>query len=227
MELLHFLCPPPKSPFAPQGRWVMAEEMINGVDYSKIASIILSKEKEIIESTQPSKKTSQDGYTGLGPNSLTSRYESFNVFEWDDTEIQKLRRLVKNNYLIFLDKLRLRRPKVWIQCWANVLRKGQKIEPHLHDVSPYSYLGGHVTVQCDKTSTVYINPPNQITDPETHESENKVGKLTLFQNSIPHYTSEHVGDTERITIAFDIVLDECYKLSGSPKNCILFDEGNM
>ena len=37
------------------------------------------------------------------------------------------------------------------------MNKGQKILPHLHDVAPVCYLGGHITVQCDDTYTGYIN----------------------------------------------------------------------
>ena len=38
-----------------------------------------------------------------------------------------------------------------------------------------------------------------------HISKNKVGKLTLFPNHIPHFTNTHNADNERITIAFDLV----------------------
>ena len=38
-----------------------------------------------------------------------------------------------------------------------------------------------------------------------HQSKNKVGKITLFPNYIPHFTNTHEGDNERITIAFDLV----------------------
>ena len=45
---------------------------------------------------------------------------------------------------------------------------------------------------------------NQINDPETYKSKNEVGKITLFQNCIPHYTDIHQDEKERITIAFDL-----------------------
>jgi len=89
-----------------------------------------------------------------------------------------------------------------------VLRKGQEILPHIHQTGPWTYLGGHVTVQCHDTSTIYINPINQINDPELYISYNHVGKITLFQHNIPHYTTVYNGESERITIAFDISLAE-------------------
>ena len=84
------------------------------------------------------------------------------------------------------------------------MRKGEKIKPHIHGIDPTTYLGGHICVQCDDTSTHYLNPINQINDPLTYESTNEVGKITLFQNNIPHYTDMHDSDKERVTIAFDL-----------------------
>jgi ATP-dependent phosphoenolpyruvate carboxykinase len=86
------------------------------------------------------------------------------------------------------------------------MEKGKKINPHLHSVNSDCYLGGHVCVQVNNTSTYYINPINQINDPEIYQSKNQVGKITLFQNNIPHFTDEHKNDKERITIAFDLSL---------------------
>ena len=85
------------------------------------------------------------------------------------------------------------------------MKKGQKILPHIHDIDSVCYLGGHITVQCEDTYTGYINPVNQISLPDVHKSKNKVGKLTLFPNYLPHFTNEHNGDQNRITIAFDLM----------------------
>ena len=86
------------------------------------------------------------------------------------------------------------------------MKKGEQIKPHIHGTEPNIYLGGHICVQCDNTSTHYINPVNQINEPEIYSSNNEVGKITLFQNCIPHYTDIHKGNKERITIAFDLAL---------------------
>jgi len=87
------------------------------------------------------------------------------------------------------------------------MRKGDKIKPHLHCTTPESYLGGHICVQTEGTSTHYINPINQINDPEIYTSKNEIGKITLFQSNIPHYTDK-VSKGERITIAFDLFLEK-------------------
>ena len=86
------------------------------------------------------------------------------------------------------------------------MKNNTSIAKHLHNVTPYCYLSGNICVSCDDTSTIYINPINQINDPVTYESKNETGKIILFQSNIPHYTTVHKSEKERITIAFDIML---------------------
>jgi hypothetical protein len=222
MEIIKFLSMPKQTPFAPEWSYVLGEDTITDIDYTKIASIILSKEKEIIKSFPGN----NDGYTGLGKNSLTARFEHFNVFSWEDPEILKLKEKTKEKYKLFLQELKVNPSKVWIQCWANVLRTGEEIKPHVHSTSSLSYLGGHISIQCDNTSTVYINPVD-INNPEIFSSTNVVGKLTIFQNCIPHYTTIHQGSHERITIAFDLYTDiQVQNFTDSPRKSklVLFDD---
>jgi hypothetical protein len=207
--------PPPLTPFAPNYEYVIGETFLEDIDTKKIAKFILSKEKEIIKKYKISDKSKAtvDAYTGLGSNSITSRYEYFNLFNFSDAEpeLLKLKYKIKKTYNTFLTELKLANwmlKPVYIQCWANVLRKGQQIKPHIHSVDPNCYLGGHFCVQAKDTSTYYINPTNQINTPEALKSPNIPGKLTLFQNSVPHYTDKYEGDSERITIAFDLTLFE-------------------
>ena len=224
-QFLEFKSRPPNSPFAPVYHYIFAENYIDEVDFKKIACIILEKEQQIINSTM----STSDAHTGLGNNSLTSRWKSFNVFAWADPEIGKLKAQVRRRYLEFLNEYNVPRSKVKIQCWANVLRRGQEIAPHIHSTGPWTYLGGHVCVQCDNTSTIYINPINQIDDQELYISYNLEGKITMFQQNIPHYTTMYNGSTERITIAFDIYLEnfvnsfDCIKYP-EWNNLIVFDD---
>ena len=60
-------------------------------------------------------------------------------------------------------------------------------------------------IESQDTKTHYVNPNNYFTlNKQAHHSENKPGKITIFPSTLPHYTDEHLGDGERITIAFDI-----------------------
>lgn len=214
MEIKNFKSSEPKTPFAPTWNYFIGEGHVgvNDMQYwSEVKTLILNREKEILENTKPTitdNSNTVDGYTGLGDESLTSRFSHFNVLNWPEDLINPIRGCIKHNYLEFLQQLDVKRKKCWVQCWANVMRKGEQIKPHLHSVKPYSYLGGHISVTYNNTSTFYINPVNQINEPEIYESKNEIGKFTIFQNCIPHYTSINESDSERITIAFDYILDE-------------------
>ena len=227
MEKILITSQPPKTPFAPVWSWVMGEDYIKDIDFTKIAEIILSKEKQIIRDNPSTEPNVYDGGTGLGNESLTSKYRAFNIFSWQEEEIQKLKIQIFNMYLEFMKLCDTPRRKTWIQCWANVLRDGQKINPHVHNIGSYCYLGGHICVQCTDSSTVYINPMstyqlpfNQLENLDLKFSKNEVGKFTMFQQNIPHYTTTHLGNSERITIAFDLIVNPDRSNS---RHLILFD----
>ena len=209
MKIFPFKSEPPLTPFAPQWDYSFGYENIsNLIDCPKIANLILSKEKNIIRKFPPTDFVSSvDGYTNLGPNSLTSRYGYYNLIDWPEIEIKILQDRIVEFHHKFLKELNIKISNtLLIKGWANVMRKGEKINPHLHDVKPNSYLSGHVTIQCENTSTYYINPVNQLNEPEVKELKNVPGEITLFPSCMPHYTSLHQGLKERITIAFDIIL---------------------
>ena len=127
------------------------------------------------------------------------------MFDWNTPETNYLKDQFKNKLDEYNTLLYNPIPKIYYsQCWYNVLRNGQKIEPHLHSTNENSYLSAHFTVQCDNTSTVYINPVNQLNDPQIFEEKNEIGNLTIFPSYVPHYTTEHLSDTPRITIAMDV-----------------------
>jgi len=222
MTIVLFKSEPRQTPFAPEWQYILAETEITGVDFTKIKDIVLSKEKDIISKYQLNKsKVNIDGYTGLGPNSLTSRYDSYNCLLWEEEEIQKLKKQILINYIKFLKDVNVEREPTRIQCWANVMRKGDQIGKHLHSIDEWSYLSGNVTVACVESSTIYIDPINQINDSREYVSENKVGTISYFQQNIPHYTTKHMGDSERITLAFDIVVERQGEI---PNNFIVFDD---
>lgn len=190
----------PKTPFAPvYNYYICTADISTLIDFNNIKNVILKKEKEIIEKYDTGLN---DAYTELGPNSLTSRFEQYNIFDWP--EMFNLKSAVKSIHHMFLSHLQLETKPVYVNGWANVMRKGEQIKTHIHNTDETCYLGGHICVACDQSSTFYINPVNTINDPEIFEIENKVGQITLFSNCIPHYTSKHGGDSERITMAFDM-----------------------
>ena len=193
-----------KTPFAIDYTFYVFENIINDVDFNAVSKIIKSKEKKIIRS---SPKSSGDGNTGLGNDSLTSKFGYFNVLKWQEPDIQKIKNHIIDNVSKFYNRILQEKPEdLKIQCWANVMRKGQQIKPHVHDTSNNCLLGGHICVDVDNTSTHYINPFKYFSgiDQETYSSKNEVGKITLFSDNIPHYTDEVISK-DRVTIAFDII----------------------
>ena len=208
MKIFTFQSKPPLTPFAPQWHYHLGHELISNINFKKIAKIILKKEKYILKKFPPSTKSSVDGYTGLGKKSLTSRYGHVNIFSWwPEAEIKKLKPVVLNFHSRFLKEIKVKGLSDFdLNGWANVMRKGEKINPHLHGVQPEAYLSGHITIQCENTSTYYINPVNQLNEPEVKQIKNVPGEITLFPTCMPHYTDIHSASTERITIAFDLSL---------------------
>mgnify|MGYP001243541809 FL=1 len=197
----------PKTPFAPKWNYHIGCELISHIDFKKIAKIILKKEKLILKKFPSSNRLNVDGYTGLGKDSLTSRHEHFNIFSWPEAEIKKLKPSILDFYSRFLNKIKIKGVSNFeIKGWANVMRKGESIKAHLHATGPKSYLSGNISVQCEKTATYYINPVNQINAPFSQQIINKAGQIVLFPSCVPHYTDIHLGNKERITIAFDFIV---------------------
>jgi hypothetical protein len=208
MKIINFKSLPKNNFFAPEWNYFLAEDFIEGINFNDLAKFLITKKKQILKlpNTIILDKIS-DGYTGLGKDSTTSRFSEYNVLTWKNKNIYKLKNSILSFHKKFLDFFKLQLPKeLYIQCWVNIMDKKEKINPHLHSITPDCYLGGHICIQVNNTSTYYVNPINQINEPEIYKSENKIGKITLFQNNIPHYTDEHEFEEKRITIAFDLSL---------------------
>ena len=205
-NIINFKSKPKNNPFAPEWNNFMIETTLNTIDTKKLSSFFLKKEKEILKL-----KINNDGYTGLKKNT-TSRHNKYNTFNFKDMGINKLKKEIIKLHNYLLNRLNLNPVKsLYINSWVNILKKNEHIKPHAHSWNPDTYLGGHFCVSCKNTSTYYINPINQLCDPETYRSKNIPGKLTLFQNFIPHYTDKHRDNARRITIAFDMYLTRRHK----------------
>ena len=141
-----------------------------------------------------------DGGTGLGLNSLTSRFLYFNVLKWWGTGV--LRKSIRQGYEEYTN---IKDQPIYVQCWANVMRKGDRIKSHIHDErtlpAPYN-LSGHLNVKVDGLTSTYYNGEPHV---------NKKGEMVFFPSFIPHWTDMYNGEEERITVAFDIKKDDFFK----------------
>jgi hypothetical protein len=208
LQIINFKSNPKNNFFAPEWDYYLFESKTNKVNFNNLSKYILNKEPEILSLPYTVKNGQlSDGYTGLGKNSTTIRYNKYNIFKWKNKNILILKNIIIDLHNEIINYFK--QPpasELYIQSWVNIMRKGDQIQPHIHGVKPDTYLGGHICVKCKNTSTHYINPINQINEPEIYSSVNQIGKITLFQNNIPHYTDIHNSNDERITIAFDLAI---------------------
>ena len=199
-QVIQFENEEPKTIFAPVYKFYVYE---GEVEVEDIKETILSKEEEVIKSNP----YTNDWNTGLGAGSMTSRSNCYNLLDWEEADhIKDIIRNSHDNLITTLDP-NMWEDKIYVQCWANVLRKGQKIKQHQHWNSKYTYLGGHICLDDYATHTHYVNPYSR----KTFDTQNKKGKVYLFPNWLEHYTDTYDGDDTRVTIAFDIITQTVYE----------------
>ena len=170
-QVIHFENEEPKTIFAPVYKYFMYQ---GEVDVKDIRDVILSKEEEVINSHE----YKNDWNTGLGKDSMTSRSNSYNLLDWEESDhIKDIIRNSHDNFVTTLDE-DLWEDKIYVQCWANVLRKGQAIKQHQHWNTRYTYLGGHICLDDYDTHTYYVNPYNR----KSIDTKNEKGHVYLFPN---------------------------------------------
>ena len=198
-KVIHITNEPLKNKFNPSFNYFIYENMLE-LNFEKLKHDILNLEKDIIEKYPPY----NDGNTELGSNSLTSRFIHYNLLQIDETKF--LKDIIRKKHDDFSNILEYEiGDTYYVQCWANVMRKGEQIKTHSHAKNNYSYLSGHICVHTENTNTHYIAPYfiNEFS------SKNELGKITLFPSWLRHYTDE-VNTDLRITIAFDIIEEESF-----------------
>ena len=200
MKIINFQNLDIQNPFNPNFSYYIVEDKIQ-LDNVALTKFLLNKEKEI-KNIYPG---GYDGDTNLGNKSITSRFSYYNLLDFK--EMFFLKNIIRQNHDNFLKNLNITIDKnYYIQCWFNVLRKGEKIDRHRHASNNECYIGGHICVNVNNTCTYYESPYFGT----TFCSMNEPCKITLFPNWIYHYTDKVQEDFERITIAFDILTEKSY-----------------
>ena len=215
INYIHFVNEKLRSPFAPTWDYFIAEKLLSNIQCTRLKNYLLSKQQEVFAI----KNNLDDCGTGLGNETTTARSGSYNIFTWDQPDINILKKEIAsmcNNYHMRVSGKKI--SKFGLAGWMNIMKKGDRIELHNHAFTNDSYLSGNFTVSSNDTKTVYNNPFSQYTkenvlvkmvedgidDPSYYSSKNIDGKLTLFPSYIPHFTTEHKSDSNRITLAFDL-----------------------
>lgn len=173
-----------------------------------LSRTVLEKENRIKRDHRPARVAGEENIR----DSLTSRYYAFNVLTWPEPCAQDLLKFLRASYRDMLDHMPLlRREKVYIQCWANTVRKGESIKIHNHG-GPGSYFSGNLPLQVHQPRSSFTHYSLTATAQTAAGSaeqrlsiDNQPGKLTIFPSDIYHYTDPWPHDEVRITVAFDIV----------------------
>ena len=203
IDLLNFKSDSPKTIFAPEWNYfIFVKDALAEIDIDYVKTFLLENEDKIVSKYD----YDYDWNTGLGEKSVTSRSNSYNLLDF--LEMGFLKYSIRKAHDEFVNSIgKSVDEKLYIQCWYNVMRKGNQIKSHSHWNSSYTYLGGHICIQQENTSTWYTNPITR----ESYEIKNEPGKITLFPNWLFHHTDMHQGEKERITIAFDIITETVFK----------------
>jgi len=215
INYVHFVNEKLLTPFAPSWNYFIAEKLLSNIDCNRLKDYLLSRQQEILAI----ENNLDDGGTGLGLNNTTARWKSYNIFSWDQPDInilkQEIGSMCENYHMRVSGKKIL---EVGLGGWVNIMKRGDRIKNHNHGYKYDSYLSGNFIVSCNNTKTVYNNPFHQYIkenellrmveededDPTYYASKNTEGKLTLFPNYIPHFTTEHKSYSYRITIGFEL-----------------------
>ena len=196
----------PETPFAPTWNVFLIEKVWDNIDCEKLYSFLI-KQAKTINKLNPviiENKVS-DGNTKLGKRNIMSRYSLYNVFKYENEELYKLKDCIIEQHNILCETLKIPLPEyVFLNGWINILGFGEKVGMHIHSVNSKCYLGGNFCVKVNKSETVFVNPVNQINYPETYHSKNEPGKLTIFENRTPHYSSRNWNFAKRMTVSFNL-----------------------
>lgn len=173
-------------------------------DSDKIKTIrnwLIANENRIINSYSGD----YDGGTGLGNNSLTGRFEKYNLFDYADElpELNDMLKFFRISYLEFLEEEQHDVRDTVLVCWYNVMREGEFVAEHHHGAGYDVYLSGNIMLDTYPTCTNYTCPYDK--DVKLPFSNNE-GILTIFPSCIPHHSDPYHGEGVRISIAFDIRL---------------------
>ena len=138
MEIDRYVSSKPLTPYAPSWDFSIGKCVLP-INLELLSKTCLEKEQEILDlpivvlKSEDKKEIYFDGCTGLGKNSTTSRSWLYNIFDWNTPETNSLKLFVREKIEDYNHKLgNLTPEKLYVQCWYNVLRYGQKIKPHLH-----------------------------------------------------------------------------------------------
>lgn len=205
----------PVTEYSPQWNIPLYQAAWN--EFDKIDTIregLIRNEKNFLEL-----EYHQDGGTGLGKDSVTSRFGRYNLFDYTDEvpELATLLTFLRKTYVNFIQEDQSSLRDCEIACWFNILRSGEHIAEHCHGSGHDAYLSGNFHLETYETETYYKSPFDLTLGAPF---PNNKGVVTLFPSYLTHGTTQFNSDELRVSIAFDL------RLTTTPHNkdlkCIPF-----
>ena len=156
---------------------LIIKKFLTGEESDTISSFILETENYV-------KSIGPDNYTGTSDDSLTGRYWCYNY-------------LYDIPGKILIPKIKDTFGECVVQCWANIFRNGEGIEPHKHGCDEFQqeFICANVFLSGHNAGTWYK---------EVGTIVSEIGTLVIFPNDYIHGVLPNNGDCDRISMAFDI-----------------------
>ena len=138
VKYIPFMNKEPLTPFTAFWRYSIGERIASRIDCNRLGKFLLSKKEEVLSI----KDKLQDGGTGLGPNSTTARWASYNVLNWrwesEDVKILE-EEIIKTHDLYYTQMLGEKPPMITVlACWMNIMKKKMNAkDDHKHYVVCY------------------------------------------------------------------------------------------
>jgi hypothetical protein len=167
----------------------------------KIRNFLIEIEPRILDI-----KTHHDADTGLGKDSVTSRFSLYNLFDFTNEcpELDELLTFLRESYLNFCYLEQLEIQDLEMTLWYNIVRQGHGIDEHKHGAGNNVYLSGNMHLDNYPHTTTYYRAP--IDENHIFPAENTKGGLTLFPSYVPHGVNKNEKEELRLSIAFDLRL---------------------
>jgi hypothetical protein len=207
MKIIEFKNSVNISPFAPsQSIYYIGEKQLENVDITKLVNFCLNVEQQMCPELNKNINYFEEYEWGLRTGNIIGK-NSYNFFNFKDAEISILFEELKKNFLLYLKHTQTDILPSYIDCGINIMRKGESIPIHLHDIDSNAFITGTIALQVDNTYTNFVHPCNQINKSKfiEYKSKNEIGKITFFPSCLPHYVETYFGNQERVMLSFDII----------------------
>lgn len=192
--------------------WVhrLGDEQAESVNRSVLA---------LIDSIKAEQPDIASGHHWQTPNDLQKR-----------SELEELNGYIDTAAAAILDHLKVEYGSFLITgCWANVMPRGA--QPHRSHTHPNNFLSGVYYVQTPASgdSIVFHDPKAQtniiaprIKEPNEHNSRNATlavqsGTLIMFPAWLPHSVGGNDGDSDRVSISFNVMFGQFGEEMSQPK----------